>query len=241
MKDKEKALRSHIREAIKIVKKRRETKKIEEEQKLRSIVRNMLYEAKKMPQWDNTGKNKLDQLFLVTNFLTELEKAYKGLRTTKNQRDSFKTHIIQNVKKTLNLERAKIMPGDQSIKLTEEDITVTVKDDELMGLTPDEQETRDEDKDKEEFRVEGEADDTTGWDEAYKVFNNIKESLLSYWPGPGQLEEDREFFYDNIIEQLHMYFMKWEGEIAKKGPTMQGSATKPELEPVPPTGGPVFE
>ena len=213
MQDQEKILRSHVRNAIKVVKERKKRKKIEEDRKLRSIIRKMIFEAKKMPQWDNTGKNELDLMFLTTNSLTELEKAYKSLTTTRNQRDSFKTHIIQNVKKTLNLERAKTIPGDQSIELTEdEDINIKVKGGELMGLSPEEETVKKEEDDLEEFKVEGEGDDPTGLRKAYEAFHRIKETLLMYYTGMG-LDEDRDFFYDNLTEQLGLYFDKWEGEL----------------------------
>ena len=139
MNNQEKALRSHIRKAIKIVKEKRENKAVQEEQKLRNIIRKMIIEAKKVPKWDSYGKNNLDVMLMKTNFLDALETGYKALTTTEDQRKSYEVHIMQNLQRTLNLEKAKDQTGDQSNDLNEQDVNVTVGDGGLMGLAPDEE------------------------------------------------------------------------------------------------------
>lgn len=240
MQDEEKVLRSHVRKAIKVVRERREQTKIKEEQKLRSIVRNMIYEAKKVPKWESYGKNNLDVMFMKTNFLDALETGYKSLTTTRTQRDSYKTHVIQNVKKTLNLERAKDIQGDQSIELTEEeDINITVGGGELMGLSPDEEKVKEEDGELEEFRIEG--DDYSGLREAYEAFHLVEDTLLKFWKKM-DLNEDKETFYDNLVEQLNLYFDKWEGELdltPEEVPKIESPVPEPPLpsmSPAPPEG-----
>ena len=210
MKNEEKALRSHVRKAIKIVKEKRTNKMLEQEQKLRNIIRKMIIEAKKVPKWDSYGKNNLDVMLMKTNFLDALETGYKALTTTKNQRESYEVHILQNIKRTLNLEKAKDMKGDQSLNLNEEEINVTVGDGGLMGLNPEEEKQQEVDKEFEKFRIEGE--DYSGLREAYEAFRLIEDTLLTYWKKM-DLEEDRELFYDNLIEQMNLYFDKWESEL----------------------------
>ena len=82
-------LRENIRKAIRVVRnKRQET--LTEEAKLRKIIRNLIKEddsATDAPTM-NTGGNALDQMLLNTNTLSELEKAYKTLTTTPEQRQS---------------------------------------------------------------------------------------------------------------------------------------------------------
>jgi len=248
MQDKEKALRSYIRKAIKIVKERKKRKKITEEHKLRSIVRNMILETSKVPKWGTYGKNNLDLMLLNSNILNALETGYKSLETTRRQRDSFKTHVLHNVKKTLNLERAKEIEGDQSIELTEdEDINITVGGgEELMGLSPDEEKVKGEDKEKEEFKIEGE--DFSGVNEAYDAFKVMRPILLTFWKKM-DLDEDRDIFYDNLVEQLSLYFDKWEGELEsepKEPAKIGGSPVEPPLPPMsgigePPGGLPSYE
>ena len=209
MHNEEKALRSHIRKAIKIVKEKRENKALQEEQKLRNIIKKMISEVKKVPKWDSYGKNNLDVMLMKTNFLDALETGYKALTTTEAQRESYEVHIMQNIKRTLNLELAKNIKGDQS-KLNEEEVNVTVGDGDLMGLGPEEEKQQEVDKEFEEFRIEGE--DYSGLREAYEAFRLIEQTLLTYWKKM-DLEEDREIFYDNLVEQMGLYFDKWESEL----------------------------
>ena len=244
MQDKEKALRSYIRKAIKVVKEKKAQKNINEEQKLRKIVRNMIFEAKKVPKWESYGKNNLDVMLMKTNFLDALETGYKSLTTTRTQRDSYKTHVIQNVKKTLNLEKAKEIQGDQSIELTEdEDINVTVGGGELMGLSPEEEKVNQEEGDLEKFKIEG--DDYSGLREAYEAFHLIEDTLLRFWKKM-DLDEDKDVFYDNLVEQLNLYFDKWEGELEltpAETPNLRSSGEPPlppleSMPPMPPEGLP---
>tara|TARA_R100000152_G_C6780753_1_gene213950 strand:- start:2465 stop:3223 length:759 start_codon:yes stop_codon:yes gene_type:complete len=222
MNNEEKVLRTHIRKAIRIVNERKKQKEIFEETKLRNIIRKMISEAKKVPKWESYGKNNLDVMFMKTNFLDALETGYKALTTTREQRESYKNHIIQNVKKTLNLEKAKEIPGDQSnnIDLSEqEDLNVTLGGGELMGLKPEEEKKKEEDGALDDFKVEG--DDYSGLREAYEAFNLVQDTLLKFWKKM-DLDEDKDVFYDNMLEQLNLYFDKWEGELdlEPEGPDM---------------------
>ena len=223
-------LREHIRKAIKIVKKRKfesNLKQLNEEKELRRIIRKLIIqEAKKVPKWDSYGKNNLDVMFMKTNFLDALETGYKSLTTTQQQRESFKIHIIENVKDILNQERAK---GEEEQKpvdiMEEEELNITI-DDELMGLPPEVEKKSEEDKDMEEFKVEGE--DYSGLREAYDAFNLIRDTLLKFW-GKMDLEEDKDIFYDNLVQQLGLYFDNWEGQLT---PTPGEETLTPE-EPAP--------
>jgi len=121
-------LREYIRKAIKIIKNKRKNtqqEKIKEEKELRILIRKaILNEAKKVPKWESYGKNNLDVMLMKTNFLDALETGYKSLTTTNIQRTSYMKHITQNVKKTLNLEKAKEVPGGQThqeLELNEEE------------------------------------------------------------------------------------------------------------------------
>jgi len=232
MNNEEKALRSHIRKAIKIVKEKREDKALQEEQKLRNIIRNLISEAKKVPKWDSYGKNNLDIMLMKTNFLDALETGYKALTTTEAQRESYEIHILQNIKRTLNLEIAKDVEGDQS-RLNEEEVSVTVDDGGLMGLNPEQEKQQEVDKEFEEFRVEGE--DYSGLREAYEAFRLIEDTLLNYWKKM-DLEEDRQVFYDNLVEQMSLYFDKWESEldlIPEEPIEIKEPGEEPELELAP--------
>ena len=176
-------LREYIRKAIKVVKNKRQKIKEqqnEEEDQFRKIIHKMIIkEAKKVPKWESYGKNNLDVMLMKTNFLDSLETGYKSLTTTVEQRNSYKNHIMQNVK------------------------------------------------------VEG--DDYSGLREAYEAFHLIEDTLLKFWKKM-DLEEDKDIFYDNLVEQVNLYFDKWEGELdlTPEGvPDIEQPAEEPtiELEP----------
>ena len=237
MQDEEKLLRSHIRKAIKVVKKRREQKALHEEEELRKLIRSMiLLEKEREPAYDDTGLNMLNSLFLDTGFIKRIRIGYKELKSTKEQRKTFKDHITYHILKTLEMDRNMSSPGDQSEKepmvhLQEQDFTIDLETSPLMGEEP-EKKTKEEEEDAEleKFKIPGKKyGDTTGVKQAFDVFHatEVKESLLRFWKKMG-LEEDKDTFYDNIKEQLTAHFVKWEEEIEAEEAAREG--TQPEEE-----------
>ena len=94
MKNEETVLRSYIRKAIKVVTNRRENKILQEEKELRNIIRSMiLVEKEREPAYDDTGLNMLNGLFLDTGFIGRIRIGYKELRSTKEQRQTYKDHL----------------------------------------------------------------------------------------------------------------------------------------------------
>tara|TARA_Y100001938_G_scaffold147691_1_gene229473 strand:- start:2131 stop:2964 length:834 start_codon:yes stop_codon:yes gene_type:complete len=222
-------LRKYIRKAIKIVKERRKIKNLDEDKKLRALVRKaVLQEKEREPLYPETGKNFLDALFLDTGFLGRIKTGYKELKSTQEQRDTYRTHIIYHVLRTLETQSAMRAPGDNTkdiskVELSEQDettISVIDQDDRLMGTEP-EKETPEEKEDKEleAFKVPrvDEYGDITGIKQAKDIFNKteVKESLLRYWNRMGN-SDDEEVFYDNMKEQLTLYFDTWEEEVQEE-------------------------
>ena len=105
-------LRENIRKAIRIVQSKRQNI-LTEETKLRNIIRTLLNEEDAATEGPslNTGGNALDQMLLNTNTLSELEKEYKTLTTDREQRDSFRAHIVNAAVKALGVERASGLPN----------------------------------------------------------------------------------------------------------------------------------
>jgi len=218
-------LRKYIRKAIQIVKERRTNKQFDEEKKLRNLIRKaVLQEKEREPLYPETGKNFLDSLFLDTGFLKRLKLGYKELKSTEEQRETFREHIVYHVLRTLETQSAMQAPGDNTKEVSkvdlaeqEEEITISVdKDDRLMGTEP-EKETPEEKEDKEleSFKIPGvEYGDVTGIKQAFDTFNltEVKASLLRYWNRMGNTT-DEEVFYDNMKEQLNLYFDTWEEEV----------------------------
>jgi hypothetical protein len=242
MTDEEKVLRNYIRKAIRIVEDKKEKQKLQEKSELVNIIRKMiLQEKEREPAYDNTGLNVLNSLFLDTGILGRMRIGYKELKSTPEQRNSFKEHMIYHILSLLNLERAKDHPGDQSkeldasIELTEQDdFTMRIGDDSpLMGQEPEKKSPEEEEEEElESFKIPGTEDgDTTGIKQAFAVFNQteVKQSLLNYWKRLGN-EADKDTFYDNLSEQLKMYFDTWEEEVQSEIEAAGGEYRSDEIE-----------
>jgi len=239
-------LRKYIRKAIKVVKERRKIKNLDEDNKLRALVRKaVLQEKEREPLYPETGKNFLDSLFLDTGFLKRLKLGYKELKSTEEQRSTFREHIIYHVLRTLETQGALDQPGDQSqeepkIELSEQDettISVIDQDDRLMGTEPEKESPEEkEDKEIESFKIPGkEIGDITGIKQAFDTFNltEVKSAVLRYWNRMGN-DEDKEVFYDNMKEQLNLYFDTWEEEVQAEiqaSPGEPGAPAPEELAP----------
>jgi len=239
-------LRKYIRKAIKVVKERRANRHTDEEKKLRTLIRRaVLQEKEREPLYPETGKNFLDSLFLDTGFLKRLKLGYKELKSTEEQRSTFREHIIYHVLRTLETQGALDKEGDQSqeepkIELSEQDettISVVDQDDRLMGTEP-EKETPEEKEDKEleSFRIPGkDLGDSTGIKQAFDTFNltEVKSAILRYWNRMGN-DADKEVFYDNMKEQLSLYFDTWEEEVQAEIQASPGEPGVPAPEEVEP-------
>jgi len=218
-------LRKYIRKAIKVVKERKKVKNIDEEKKLRTLVRKaVLQEKEREPLYPETGKNFLDGLFLDTGFLGRIRTGYKELKSTLEQRETYKAHMTYHILRTLETQSAFQAPGNNSKEVSKAEISeraaasISVADigDRMMGTEP-EKETPEEKEDKEleAFKIPGVAHgDVTGIRQAKDIFNKteVKESLLRYWKKMGNVD-DEEVFYDNMKEQLEFYFVTWEEEV----------------------------
>lgn len=250
MKNEETVLRSYIRKAIKIVEKRKKDKTLQEEKELRKVIRSMiLLEKEREPAYDDTGLNALNGLFLDTGFIGRIRIGYKELRSTEEQRQTYKDHLTYHILKTLEMDRIMAQPGDQSeeepmVHLQEQDFTMDLEKSPLMGEEPEEKTKEEEDDEElEKFKIPGEEyGDTTGVKQAFDIFNatEVKESLLRFWKKMG-LEEDKDMFYDNMKEQLEAHFVKWEEEIKKEEASAMGIPPEEEELELEPGEGPPEE
>ena len=103
-------LRKLIRKAIVIAEAKRTNSQqhLAEEQRLRKVIRNVIAEAEvgdtEDSPYDSTGLNVLNTLF--DNVLKTIETGYKELASSKEQRDSFASHMLKAVENTLAPLRA---------------------------------------------------------------------------------------------------------------------------------------
>ena len=210
-------LRKLIRKAIRIVeeKKQNTTKEhLSEEGRLRKVIRNLIAEAEvgdtEDSPYDNTGLNTLNTLF--DNILKTIETGYKELASSKEQRDSFASHMLKAVENTL----APLRALDKSDQL-EEDIDINVGEDkpeDMADIRVDKEE-----QNKEDFGIEGQ--DLTGRDKAYETFNKVETQIVEAYKTLHN-QEDIKAFYDGLLMNLDLYFKKFEDEIR---PEVEAPAT----------------
>ena len=234
-------LRENIRKAIRLVRNRRQ-KTLTEETKLRNIIRNLISEDASETEGPtmNTGGNALDQMLLNTNTLSELEKEYKTLTTSAEQRESFRAHIINAVVKALGIERVSGLPNaagpndaggeeEEAFGALQEAVRALIEAELSVGDAPEEeveaaapklgQEPEDAEDpveaEREEFasgvEVEDEMD-KTGRNYALNAWNKIEKNVTEAYANLGN-EEDRKQYYDYLITNLKLYFDQWESEL----------------------------
>ena len=110
----EQKLRSYIRNKINESYKRQRTQQLNEEAKLRQVIRSILKESdiSDIHPHRSTGINVLEDL--LKKMIPTLRTDYKRLTTSKEQRDSFRAHIVNAIKKSLlpSLVNDKYVQGD---------------------------------------------------------------------------------------------------------------------------------
>ena len=218
-------LRKLIRKAIVIAESKRQKKQeneILEEERLRKIIRNLISEAEvgdtEESPYDNTGLNTLNTLF--DNILKTVKTGYKELASSKDQRDSFASHMLKAVENTL----APLRALDKSDQI-QEDIDINVSKDKPEDM--DDIRVDKEEKAVEDFGIEGE--DLTGRDKAYETFNKVETQIVDAYKTLHN-QEDIKAFYDGLLMNLDLYFKKFEDEIK---PTVDSPETAADVQPEP--------
>jgi len=229
----EKTLRESIRLAIRAVKQKRQNIVNEQEQKLREIIRGFMNHEigvinEKGADMDptpnkSTGINVLEQL--LKKIVPILEEDYKTLTTNKEQRDSYRAHIVNAVVNTLTPAKInthatdeKPLPIDELEDDIEEviDINVgTTDDDKFIDIRTDAERSEEDDEAEEDpmdaFGKDVEGDET-GRNMAYQSYKKIETNIVDAYELLSD-PEDQELFYDYIIANLKLYFNKFEEEL----------------------------
>jgi len=204
------------------------------ELQLRKIISSLINEAKKdieIVPHSSTAINLLEDL--LKQILPNLESEYKTLTTAKEQRDSFRAHVVNAVSTLLETEdinKAGGAPAEEQELLSideeddmEEDINVKVSDtdatadDKFIDI---EAEPELEDEEEEDtFGIEGQ--DATGRALAQEAFNNIEKNIAETYAILHD-QEDEKLFEDYLVTNLKLYFDKWEKEL--------GTVTEPTTD-----------
>tara|TARA_Y100000593_G_scaffold82646_1_gene155399 strand:- start:1393 stop:2226 length:834 start_codon:yes stop_codon:yes gene_type:complete len=225
----EKSLRKNIRDLIRYVKQKRLAEEKEFKQLLSQLIeheiKTVMNEAS-VADVDptpnkSTGINVLEEL--LKKIIPILETDYKSLTTNKEQRVSFRSHIINAVVNTLTPARINTDAGEDAAEdeesLQEVEVTVGDKtpesDDMFIDIRTDAEKAADveETDPREEFGSGIEGADETGRNMAYESFKKVETNIIDSYELLSN-DEDQELFYDYLIANLKLYFDKFEVELA---------------------------
>lgn len=225
----EQLVREHVR--------RRIMKKIQEDRStnssIRKVIRDILVEAEAGTEEPSTytGINVLADL--LEKIVPVIQDDFKMLTTSKEQRDSFRNHIIQAVKNSLRpieaSTQAEKMPENQVFTYSTnilEDVKIKLSDsdndtaDEVSGEFID----IDSPKEEEDF-VQIDDQNETGRNFAAITFKQVEKQIVDAYDQLAD-EKDQELFYDYLLTNLLLYFDKFEDELQVQVP----STTTPEYE-----------
>ena len=207
-------LREQIRRAIKIIREKKEAKAkaiLKEEIKLRTIIRSLLNEK------EGEGDESTGIAFLrrdLKKILPELEEAYTSLRTSVDQRKSYRTHILNAIQNLITVSDTNFNatpdkdPGEEAVGI-EEQIDVNIGDDapdankriDIGREKPEEESEVDAEKAKEDAELEDFAiagEDRTGAVEALRSMKQIENVIKKTYNGLFD-QNDRDIYADYLI------------------------------------------
>ena len=227
----EKIFASNVKEA---------TSQLLEERELRNVLVGIISEAgAEVVPHRSTGINVLEDL--LKKIIPIIEQDYKKLTTSPEQRDAFKSHIVNAIQNSLAPLRAAEEAGEPVIDI-DEDISVdlaSVESDLGMEI-PAELDAANIDADEEKFididsdgvpdDIDSDIDapqtgDMTGRNFAENTFNKIEKQIGEAYALLGDTE-DKDVFYDYLITNIKLYFDKFEDELSRVLP----EPTTPEYE-----------
>jgi cytidyltransferase-like protein len=215
-------IREGIRNVIENIQKQQSLK----EQRLRKIVRKMLLE-KQVSDLDPapssfTGINVLEDL--LKKIVPILEVDYKKLTTSREQRESFRSHVVKGIENLLtpveitsDADEETVDAEDKFIDVLEEDeleedVVVKIGGEKFIDVDKKEKSAEEEEEDElGAFTIKGK--DLTGRNMAYDTFKRISSNIIDAYDVLSD-DKDKEVFYDYLITNAKLYFDKFEDELA---------------------------
>ena len=212
----ENRLRKVVRSLLENYLAEKQEKVMLEENRLRGVIRSLIKEVSadvpdEQPQ-RSTGINVLEDTLKV--IIPIVEDAYKGLTTSKDQRDSFRAHILNAVENSLAPVdvTARADASQEENELEEEvSLDIDVEDDRFIPV-------RDQDM-PEESSPEDEASfqdlkgmNVTGRNFASTTFNKVENQIQDAYESLAD-EEDRKLYKEYMLTNLKLYFDRFEEEL----------------------------
>jgi len=215
----EQKLRGFVRDAIRIVQKRK-AKNLLEEKKLRSLVRTLIAEEGPLPEEETWSTGVKELSTLLKKIIPQLEDDFKILTTDPEQRKSFRAHIIHAIQNTLSTVLPVGTPAPSKEEpLQEASINVDIEEEEpdaskMIDLdgdgVPD-----DEEPEEVKFGAGLEGHDLTGRNIALRSYKKVEQSIIDSYKLLAN-DEDRSEFYDYLITNVKLHFDAFEDNIAKR-------------------------
>tara|TARA_R110002020_G_scaffold251442_1_gene465322 strand:+ start:1738 stop:2511 length:774 start_codon:yes stop_codon:yes gene_type:complete len=214
----EELIREHVRKRI--------TLKLEQqrfaENKIRKVVRQLIEaETGTEEASRSTGINVLADL--LQNIIPTVEGDYKMLTSSKEQRDSFKNHIVHAIENSLKPIEANTQ-GEKQEENIEFEIDKALLEKMSISLDPqaDGKEAQsiegefididnDGKDDNDEF-IELEDQNETGRNFAQASYKRVEKQIVDAYDMLAD-EEDKDVFYDYLVTNMLLYFDKFEDEL----------------------------
>lgn len=214
--------------------KERKSKVLNEENKLRQVIRRLLKEATAVADNDpaphaSTGINVLEDL--LKKIIPIIEIDFKKLTSSEQQRESYRAHLLKATVDALAPQKiSKKTGGVNQLEEQEEDeqfndleaedsdksIDINVgqpeNDDKYIPIKDEEpeEEKKEPEDEKESFGIAGK--DRTGRNVAYDTFKKIGSSIIDAYDVLED-QKDMETFYDYLLTNLKLYFDKFTNDI----------------------------
>ena len=213
----EKRLRKVVRSLLENYLTEKKEKQILEENRLRGVIRSLIKEVSadvpdEQPQ-RATGINVLEDTLKV--IIPIVEDAYKGLTTSKSQRDSFRAHILNAVENSLAPVDLTADAGEsQEENELEEEVTldIDVEDDKFIPVRDqDMPEEPAEEKEPESFQ-DLQGMNVTGRNFASTTFNKVENQIQDAYESLADVE-DRKLYKEYMLTNLKLYFDRFEEEL----------------------------
>ena len=213
----EKRLRKVVRSLLENYLAEKQEKVMLEENRLRDVIRSLIKEVSadvpdEQPQ-RSTGINVLEDT--LKNIIPIVEDAYKGLTTSKEQRDSFRAHILNAVENSLAPVDLTAGAGEsQEENELEEEVSldIDVEDDRFIPVRDqDMPEEPAEEKEPETFQ-DLSGMNVTGRNFASTTFNKVENQIQDAYESLAD-EEDRKLYKEYMLTNLKLYFDRFEEEL----------------------------
>ena len=246
-------LREQIRRAISIIGERKQVANkqlLSEEQRLRKVIRRLLKEEEGQGD-ESTGISYLRRDLKKT--IPELEGGYKALRSKKEQRDSYRAHIISALKDIILRGDTNFNAKSDGDALADgvdapmdagmnEEIDVNFGDAEsfpdpskkldIGREKPEEiqavEDDNEENKELDDFSIEGE--DKTGAAAALTSMKQIEKVVINTYSTLYD-PTDRELYADYLITNTQLYFDEFEKELQTIIPEPENPEYEKRKEP----------